>query len=61
MRGLPQRWREKAAYPVGGRLNGQERADGFHDARRDAVGYLKEFEDNDTDAVTMFDLLGVSV
>ena len=28
---------------------------------RDAVGYLKEFEDNDTDAVTMFDLLGVSV
>ena len=32
-----------------------------NDYFRDAVGYLKEFEDNDTDAVTMFDLLGVSV
>ena len=32
-----------------------------NDYFRDAVGYLKEFEDNDADAVTMFDLLGVSV
>lgn len=24
-------------------------------------GYLKEFEDNDADAVTMFDLLGMMV
>lgn len=32
-----------------------------NDYFRDAVGYLKEFEDNDTDAVTMFDLIGVSV
>ena len=32
-----------------------------NDYFREAVGYLKEFEDNDTDAVTMFDLLGVSV
>lgn len=32
-----------------------------NDYFRDAVGYLKEFEDNNADAVTMFDLLGVSV
>lgn len=32
-----------------------------NDYFRDAVGYLKEFEDNDADAVTMFDLLWVSV
>ena len=32
-----------------------------NDYFRAAVGYLKEFQDNHTDAVTMFDLLGVSV
>ena len=61
MRDVPKRGREKAAYPVGGRLNGPEKADGFHDSRWDAVRYLKEFEENDTNAVTMFDLIGVSV
>lgn len=32
-----------------------------NDYFRDAVGYLKEYEDTDDAAVTMFDLLGVTV